>query len=161
VPSSRPRKGSPGIKPSIDEIAATRLRDLEILRLATNERLNGIQIADRLGIDKSAVSRALQRIWARNESPLVEQQRAIQNANIAAMVAAYLPKALDGDTKAAIVVLRYLEREARLNGLDQQAASDAAGFAALLADPEATKARIMQMRDEIAEARARREAAGQ
>jgi hypothetical protein len=153
--SARPKKGQAGIKPSIDELAATRARDLQILDLALAGN-NGVQIAAELSIDKSTVSRALERIWARTEQPKADAARAKWDMRIEAALAAIWDKVLAGDVAAVHAFCRLEERAAKLHGFDQQGTRDMGALAeALLADPVARREHAQQLRDELAEARAR------
>lgn len=155
MPSARPKKGQPGIKPGVDEVAATRARDLKILELALAGK-NGVQIAAELDIDKSTVSRALERIWARTEQPKADAVRAKLDMRIEAALAAIWDKVLVGEVSAVHAFCRLEERAAKLHGIDQQGTRDMGALAeALLADPVARREHAQQLRDELTEARAR------
>lgn len=154
-PKAKP--GKPGFAPSVDELAQTREQDRKVLELALSG-LNGVQIAAEVGIDKSTVTRALQRVWARTETPKAQELRQLWDARIEAALNGIWDKVLDGDVSAVHAFCRLEERAAKLHGLDQQTVKDAGALAeALLGDPAARRARASQLRDDLAEARARRE----
>lgn len=158
MPSPRPRPGQPGIKPTLDEVAVQREQDRKILDLALSGR-NGVQIAADLFIDKSTVTRTLQRVFARTEQPRADELRALWDMRIEAALGAIWDQVLAGELAAVTAFCRLEERAAKLHGLDQQTVKDAGALAeALLGDPDARRERVLQLRDELAEARARREA---
>lgn len=152
------RTGKNAAHPTVDQVAQQRAREAKVLDLALAGK-NGVQIAAALDIDKSTVSRILERIWSRSEQPKVEQLRGKWDMRIEAGVAAIWEKYLDGDIAAVNAFVRLAERAAKMHGLDQQAVKDAGALAdALLGDPDARRERLAALRDELAEARARREA---
>lgn len=158
MPTVKPKKGQPGIKPSVDEMAIQREQDRRVLELALSGK-NGVQIAAELHVDKSAVTKTLQRIWARTEQPLAMELRTLWSLRIEAALAAIWDKLLDGDVAAVHAFCRLQEQAAKLHGLNQQFANDAGALAdALLRDPDALRQTAVELRDELAEARARREA---
>jgi alpha-D-ribose 1-methylphosphonate 5-triphosphate synthase subunit PhnG len=157
------RTGPDVAAPQIDDLAIQREQDRRILELALAGN-NGVTIAAQVGVDRSTVTRTLQRIWARTEQPKAEELRGKWDMRIEAGIAAIWDKFLDGDIAAVNAFVRLAERAAKMHGLDQQATKDAGALAdALLGDPEARRERAQQLRDDVAEARARRreaEAAG-
>lgn len=78
------RTGSHVNHPTLGQVVTQRLNELEILRLSVEEGLQGSEIARHLGVHKSTVTRTLQRMFARNEAPLVEQKRAAEHATLMA-----------------------------------------------------------------------------
>lgn len=141
MPTSRPRKGSPRIKPTTDEIAKTRARETRVVELALAGH-NGLQIAQIEKIDKGTVSRIIDRVFAREQAPKVAELRTLWNLRIERALSAIWVKLLDGDVAAVHAFCRLEERAARLWGLDQQTARDADALAeALLADPVARRER--------------------
>lgn len=159
----QPRKGVPGIPPpKADELAALRLRQTEAVALALSG-LSYQEIADQLGYaDRSGAWQAVRAALDRQEKPKVAEYRDMENARYDRIQAALWPAAIADppDLKAIDRLLRLFERRAKLNGLDQQVARDAGAFAeALLGDPNARAARLIQLRDDLAEKRAQKEAA--
>lgn len=158
MPKPTPKPGVQGIQPGLDEMAIQREQDRRMLELALSG-LNGVQIAAEVGVDKSTVSRTLNRIWDRAEAPKAQQLRQVWDARIEAALNGIWEKVLDGDVAAVHAFCRLEERAAKLHGLDQQAVKDAGALAdALLGDPDARRVRATQLRDELAEVRERREA---
>lgn len=157
--TSRPKKGRVGIQQTVDELAATREKERQAVELAL-AGANLEQIAQAVGYaDKSGASRAIHRSLDRHEAPAVQEMRALENARLDRLQTVLWPTAMAGDLKAIDRLLRLFERRARMNGLDQQSARDAGALAdALLGDPDARRERLTALRDELAEARARREA---
>lgn len=157
MPTTRPRKGQPGIKPTIDEIAQTRARENRVVELALAGK-NGIQIAAIEGIDKGTVTRILDRVFAREAAPKVAELRNLWNLRIERALTAIWPALLEGDVAAVNTFCRLEERAARLWGLDQQTARDADALAeALLADPVARRERGLALVANLEAARARAE----
>lgn len=158
----QPKKGQPRPfgKPSADELAQERQRELRAVELALSG-LSYSEIAVELGYaDKSGSWNAVRRALDRAEQPKVAEYRNLENARLDRLQQAWWTPALEGDEKAAKIVLRIFERRARLNGLDQQAARDAGALAdALLGDPQARAERLTALRDELAARRAEKEAA--
>ena len=72
---------------------------------------------------KSGAWKAVQRLLARVDAENAGQLRTVEGARLDRLQAAHWPAALRGDTKAAGVVLRILDRRARLFGLDAAAPS--------------------------------------
>lgn len=152
------RTGKSVRQPTLDQVAQQRAREQQILDLALSGR-NGIAIAAALGIDKGTVTKALQRVWARTEQPKADELRGKWDMRIEVGVAALWDKYVAGDIAAVNAFIRLAERAAKLHGLDQQATKDAGALAdALLGDPDARRERAQQIRDELADVRARREA---
>lgn len=156
-PKRKPRKGAPGIQPTIDEVAEQREFDRTVLELALAGK-NGVQIAAELDVNKSTVTRTLQRVFARTEQPVAHELRVKWDLRIEAALTAIWPKLLDGDVAAVHAFCRLQERAAKLHGLDQQFANDAGALAdALLRDPDALRQAAVELRDELATARAKRD----
>lgn len=147
-----PRKGKPGIQPSISEIAATRERDRAAVELAL-AGANLTQIADQLGwAHKSVASRAIHRSLDRHEAPSVAEYRALENARYDRLQTVLWPKALAGDLQAVDRVLRLFERRAKLNGLDQpQQFVGAFDAGSIPKDPGERAAVLISLRDRLAE----------
>lgn len=157
MPTSRPGNGRPGIQPTADEIAATRARETRVVDLALAGK-NGVQIAEIEGIDKSTVTRILDRVFAREQAPKVAELRILWNLRIERALTAIWANLLEGDTAAVNVFCRLEERAARLWGLDQQTARDADALAeALLADPAARRERGLALVASLEAARTRSE----
>lgn len=87
------------------------------------------QIAHELGYRSSgAVSKALWRTINRRAADGVDEYRALELERLDALQTANWGKALDGDTKAAEVVLSVIDKRIKLLGLDRMAdGSDAPG----------------------------------
>jgi DNA-binding CsgD family transcriptional regulator len=157
MPSPQPREGVPGIRPTTDEIAATRARETRVVELALAGK-NGVQIAQIEGIDKGTVSRIISRVFARDQAPKVAEMRNLWNLRIERALTAIWDKLLDGDVGAVHAFCRLEERAARLWGLDQQTARDADALAeALLTDPAARRERGLALVANLEAARARAE----
>lgn len=144
------RTGKNVIQPTVADIAEQRDLERKVLELAL-QRMNGAQIARELGIHRATVGRILQRVFDRQENLDAPKLRKQQNANIQAVLRVWLPRCLGGDEKAAFVVLRFLEREARLNGLDAPAAMVAQIAADVPADPEQREAIVRDLQARLAE----------
>lgn len=94
-----------------------RMRQQKAVDLATQGRTYQ-QIADALAYaDASGAYRAVMAVLSRAEHSAAEGLRAVQGARLAALEAAWLPRA-DSDPKAAELVLKIHQRQARLFGLD-------------------------------------------
>jgi hypothetical protein len=152
------RTGKSNIAPTVTDLAKQREQDAKVLDLALKGK-NGVQIAAELHIDKSTVTRTLQRVWARTEQPMAHELRAKWDMRIEAALAAIWDKLLTGDVAAVHAFCRLVERATSLHGLNQQFANDAGALAeALLRDPDTLRSTALELRDELAQARARREA---
>ena len=82
------------------------------------------QIARELGYRSSgAVSKALWRTINRRAAAGVDEYRALELERLDALQSAHWGKALDGDTKAAEVVLSVIDKRIKLLGLDRMADS--------------------------------------
>lgn len=158
MPTPRIKKGQPPGNVGVDELAIQREQDRRVLDLALAGK-NGVQIAAEIGIDKSTVTRTLQRVWARTEQPLAHELRAKWDLRIEAALGAIWDNVINGDAKAVHAFCRLQEQAAKLHGLNQQGVVDAGALAdALLADPDARRTRAQELRDDLAAARALREA---
>jgi alpha-D-ribose 1-methylphosphonate 5-triphosphate synthase subunit PhnG len=154
------RTGKRARQPSIADLAEQREFDRKVLAMALAGH-NGVEIAAELKVERSTVTRTLQRVWARTEQPLAHELRAKWDMRIEAALAAIWDKLIAGDVAAVHAFCRLQERAAKLHGLDQQFANDAGALAdALLRDPDALKAQAVELRDELAAARKRRAAEG-
>lgn len=152
------RTGKDVQQPTLDQVAQQRDREVKVLDLALSGK-NGVQIAALLDIDKSTVTRILDRVWTRNEQPRVEQLRNKWDMRIEAALTGLWDRVLDGDVAATNAFVRLADRAAKMHGLDQQVAKDAGALAeALLADPAARVERMVAIRDELAELRAKKDA---
>jgi hypothetical protein len=114
-------------------------------------------IGEKLGITSAsaykAVSRALKDLAAREHEAAVEV-RQMQHVRCQALYRTYVPKALEGDIKSAQLVLKVMEREAALYGLDTAPRVEVSGSVNLtVADvQEARKIGEAALRDESLEA---------
>lgn len=86
-------------------------------------------IADRLGKAKSTVWEAFQAEFERVRAPAeeVEMMRNVQRGQIARQLRAWIPRSLKGNKDAALVVVRFLDRAAKLDGLDAPSRSEISG----------------------------------
>jgi hypothetical protein len=83
------------------------------------------QIAQQVGYaNRSAAWKAVQRALARVEAHDVGSLREVEGARLDRLQVAVWPAALRGEVKAATVVLRIMERRARLLGLDAPLRAD-------------------------------------
>jgi predicted transcriptional regulator len=76
------------------------------------------RIANELGISKSTAYERVQRALVAIPSEAVDEYRQIQRAQMDDLMATYLPQALAGDVKSADLVLKLLDRRAKLEGTD-------------------------------------------
>lgn len=65
-----------------------------------------------------SIQKQVKKYLERYHSPTVETWRNLQAARLEQLIAAHWPKALEGDKDATAMVLRLIERECRLMGLD-------------------------------------------
>jgi predicted transcriptional regulator len=130
-----------------------RLRALEMRA----EGMTFAAIGEQLGITSAsaykAVSKAIKELAEREHEAAVEV-RQMQHLRCQALYRTYVPKALDGDIKSAQLVLKVMEREAALYGLDTAPRVEVAGSVNLtVADvEEARKIGEAALRDETLEA---------
>jgi ABC-type sugar transport system ATPase subunit len=76
-------------------------------------------IAKECGFEsKSGAWKAVQRLLARVDAENAEALRTVEGSRLDRLHLAHWPAALRGDVKAATLVLRLMERRARLFGLD-------------------------------------------
>lgn len=151
------RTGKSNVRPTVADLAKQREQDAKILAAALSGK-SGVAIAAEMKLDRSTITRTLQRIWARTEQPMATELRAKWDMRIEAGIAAIWEKYLAGDIAAVHAFCRLAEQATKLHGLNQQFANDAGALAdALLSDPEQRLARAIELRDELAEARARRD----
>jgi len=74
-----------------------------------------------IGLTESGVAGLVRRYLRRIETEAtesVEELRVLENERLDELIAVHAQRARDGDTKSAGVVLRAMERRAKLNGLD-------------------------------------------
>ena len=76
------------------------------------------RIADEMGVTKAAAYNRCQRALAAIPSEAVDEYRAIQREQLDNLMATYLPQALAGDHKSAEMVIKLLDRRAKLEGSD-------------------------------------------
>jgi DNA-binding Lrp family transcriptional regulator len=124
-----------------------RLRECDAVEMRRQGRTYQ-QIADALGVSRRTAWRRVQAALAERARETVGDRDALigeQLAYIESVLDGHLPKAVRGDARSAEVVLRALERHARLLGLDAPVRHD------VQVTDEMT-ARIKALADEIAEA---------
>jgi hypothetical protein len=77
------------------------------------------EIAKRCGYaDRAVAWNAVQRLLAKRRNEAVDQLRQIESEGLNDMQRAFMLRAMKGEKDAALVVLRIMERRARLLGLD-------------------------------------------
>jgi DNA-binding CsgD family transcriptional regulator len=77
------------------------------------------QAAATLGIAKSTAIQAVRRIFAYHEAPIVNELREREAQRLDRLQMAHWSKAVQGDPVATGMVLRIMERRARMYGLDK------------------------------------------
>lgn len=76
------------------------------------------EIARQVGFShRGSAHRAVSRALAEREAEDIDNLRALECARLDALQTAHWPRALDGDVRAAAVVLRIMEQRSRLLGL--------------------------------------------
>jgi hypothetical protein len=91
---------------------------------AWQARLNGssiVEIAMQMGITVQTVKTLIDKVYqavAEDLKEQLDQNRALDLARIDELIGAHLPKAKSGKVKSAAVVLRCLERRAKLIGIE-------------------------------------------
>lgn len=86
------------------------------------------EIAEQLGYrGKGSAWKAVAAVLDRAESETAGEYRIVQDARYSTLFRAWWPAALDGDEKAAAVVLRTLEAVSRLHGLNRDTGTDTNG----------------------------------
>lgn len=115
-------------RPTIGEQLAHAEWVTEAVRLAL-KHWSSRRIAKKLGLHHSTVSEALKQELAsrRLDDKQVEAYRNVQRETLFRLLARWEPKALRGDKDAALVHHKYLERWAKLDGLDAPAKSELSG----------------------------------
>lgn len=105
------------------------------------------QIGEHIGKHHSTVAEALAKEFerVRPQPEEVETLRAIQREQIQRQMQSWIPRSLNGNEDAALVVYRFMERAAKLDGLD------AAGKANLVvtAGGEATPSEAKRIMSEL------------
>jgi hypothetical protein len=98
-----------------DEQVALGLKAWELAAQGKSLRAIGAE----LGIDKNTAGRYKSLVLSRVEAPMVEEIRATQLEQIEELLSVWMPKALAGDAKAAVIVLKAQERQSKLTGADK------------------------------------------
>ncbi|QOV91068.1 sigma factor-like helix-turn-helix DNA-binding protein [Humisphaera borealis] len=110
------------LKRAIGQKERLAIRQEQALRL----RLDGLshsEIGERLGIDRSQITRDLQKVMkatAKRTEETAEQLRSIELQRLDLGIASIADKVRAGDPRALDLWLRYSESRRRLLGLDQQ-----------------------------------------
>lgn len=123
------------------------LRADQVAILYTRERLSFREIADRLGCDVKTAHDGWKRAranHAREAAEALDAWRGEQLATLEALIDGLMPKALQGDTRAAEVIIKAIERTAKTLG------TDAPVKASVTVTDEMT-ARIKSLAEELAE----------
>ena len=120
--SKRPPGGTPG----------ERIAHASWVARAVRRSRNGWslrRIAEAEGLHHSTVGEALSKEFQRVQAPAEEvaMLRAIQREQVQRILATWLPKARRGDKDAAMVAHKYLERAAKLDGLDAPSRTEHTG----------------------------------
>lgn len=144
------RKGAHIKNPTVGDIAQQRDFDARVLELAVAGG-SSTQIAAELNVDRSTISRTLQRCYERRESPLVDTYRGIWTDRIEAAVAGIWQRVQDGDEKAVHALVRLAERAAKLHGLDRPSMIVGALTDRLPADPEERTAILLDLQAKLEE----------
>lgn len=84
------------------------------------------RIAAKLGLHHSTVAEALAKEFerVRPQPEEVETLRAVQREQLQRQMQKWIPRSLIGDHDAALVVYRFMERAAKLDGLDMASKAD-------------------------------------
>jgi len=114
-----PTQTKPGketlLKPLDDGSAALESRAVQLRSLGHTYD----EIAQQLGLaTRGSAWKIVQRALTRIPAESVEEMRLLEGARLDAMSAAIWPTAVTGDEKAILVMVRIMERRARLFGLD-------------------------------------------
>ncbi|MEU4205596.1 hypothetical protein AB0F64_37490 [Streptomyces sp. NPDC026294] len=122
-------------------------REQQVIDMRVRRRMQFREIATELGINVKSAHEAWKRGMRRWAEAAAEQRDAEigrQLATLEALLDGLMPKAITGDARAAEVIIKALDRHARLLGLDAPVKVDAKLTDALTAEVEA-------LADEIAE----------
>jgi len=79
------------------------------------------RVAEHMGISVSGAYQRVQRALAAIPAEAVDEYRTIQRQQMDDLMATYLPNALAGDLKSAELVMKILDRRAKLEGIDAPA----------------------------------------
>lgn len=143
------RTGKTARRPPIDEIAEERARDARVVaHVRVGKSFDDIAELEGFA-DRSGAWRAFWRVVNRNEAREVDQLRAWQGEIIDAALAVWVPKMLDGDRDASVQALRWLERHAKLWGLDAPARMIANIAQDIPDDPAERQAAILSLVEKI------------
>ena len=87
------------------------------------------RIAEKIGVDHTQVWRALEEEFqrARPSDEEVAARRELMRERVERLLEKWTPKATNGDKDAALVVHRFLERLAKLDGVDAPVRSEVSG----------------------------------
>jgi hypothetical protein len=110
--------GKPNINRSDVDLAKMRQAEAIELRIAGQ---TFAQIGDALGVDRKTAWRYVQAALAERARETAPDRDALIGEQITVLetiLEGQLPKAADGDARAAEVIIRALDRQARLFGLD-------------------------------------------
>ncbi len=121
------------------------------------------RIAAKLGLHHSTVSDALKKELSsrRLDDAQIEAYRNIQRETVLRLLTTWEPKARAGDKDAALVHLRYLERWAKLDGLDAPARAEVTGHDGAPIMLDTTGLTLEQMRAIVADTEPRAEGGGE
>jgi Sigma-70, region 4 len=79
------------------------------------------RIAEEMGCNVGTAYSRVQRALAQIPAEAVDEYRSIQRQQMDDLMATYLPQALAGDYKSAELVMKLLDRRAKLEGIDAPA----------------------------------------
>jgi len=107
---------------SQDKVTWTRLEVDERRKRWLEKKIGGMSypaIAAEEGMHNlRAIQKQVKKYLERYHTPTAEAWRAIQAARLEKLIEVHWPKALEGDKDATATVLKLIERECRLMGLD-------------------------------------------
>src|SRR5262245_28698298 len=112
---------TPGIQPTLPRDVNHQVRQARALEL----RLEGYslqEIANRVGVHVSTASRMIRRALAQRQVQGVDALRQLEHERSKALTQIMWALAKNGNTRAAGVVTRLMDRKARLLGLDLETA---------------------------------------
>jgi hypothetical protein len=92
---------------------------------------------------RDSVSKAMWKAIDRRSAEGVEENRALELSRLDALQAAHWDRAVDGDTKAAEVVLNVIEKRCRLLGLDRPGKAAAGAGSVIAPGHEETYAAVL------------------
>lgn len=143
------RTGKNARKPPVDELAIERERDARVVaHVRAGKSFDDIAQLEGFA-DRSGAWRAFWRSVRRVETREVEAWRAWQNEIIESALAVWVPKMLGGDKDASTQALRWLERHAKLWGLDAPARMIAHVAEEIPEDPEERRAAILSLVEKL------------